>query len=274
MLVWLVEQLVALPLTQMIAIFFLVIIVLIILASSIKMVYEYERAVIFRLGRLLGAKGPGLFFRIPIIDRFVKVDLRVVTIDVPKQRIVTKDNVTVDVDAVIYYRVIDPVKAVTAVENYIYATSLLGQTVLRDILGQSELDELLTKREELNRKLTQTLDVLTDPWGIKVTAVSIKDVSLPESMLRAMAKQAEAERERRSRIIVAEGEYQASKIMAEAAKAYQEQPVALRLRELQTLLDIAREKNLIIIAPQALGEIGTLIGLTASIREKEKGKGG
>ncbi|MEM1624048.1 MAG: slipin family protein [Candidatus Nezhaarchaeales archaeon] len=272
MMIWPIEQIGLLPM-QAIAIFFLVIAVLIILASSIKMVYEYERAVIFRLGRLLGAKGPGLFFRIPIVDRFVKVDLRVVTIDVPKQRIVTKDNVTVDVDAVIYYRVIDPVKTVTAVENYIYATSLLGQTVLRDILGQSELDELLTKREELNRKLTQTLDILTDPWGIKVTAVSIKDVSLPESMLRAMAKQAEAERERRSRIIVAEGEYQASKIMAEAAKAYQEQPVALRLRELQTLLDIAREKNLIIIAPQSLGELGTIIGLASSIKEKERGKG-
>ncbi|MEM0240995.1 MAG: slipin family protein [Candidatus Nezhaarchaeales archaeon] len=272
MMIWPIEQIGLLPM-QAIAIFFLVIVVLIILASSIKMVYEYERAVIFRLGRLVGAKGPGLFFRIPIVDRFVKVDLRVVTIDVPKQRIVTKDNVTVDVDAVIYYRVIDPVKAVTAVENYIYATSLLGQTVLRDILGQSELDELLTKREELNRKLTQTLDILTDPWGIKVTAVSIKDVSLPESMLRAMAKQAEAERERRSRIIVAEGEYQASKIMAEAAKAYQEQPVALRLRELQTLLDIAREKNLIIIAPQSLGELGTIIGLASSIKEKERGKG-
>jgi len=256
---------------QMVAIFFLVLIIIIILASSIRVVYEYERAVIFRLGRLLGAKGPGLFFRMPIVDRFVKVDLRVVTVDVPKQRIVTKDNVSVDVDAVIYYRVMDPVKAVTAVENYVYATSLLGQTVLRDVLGQSELDELLSKREELNKRLTQTLDILTDPWGIKVTAVSIKDVSLPESMLRAMAKQAEAERERRSRIIVAEGELQASKIMAEAARAYQEQPVALRLRELQTLIDIAREKNLVIIAPQALGELGTVIGLASKVAEKERG---
>jgi regulator of protease activity HflC (stomatin/prohibitin superfamily) len=256
---------------QILAIFFLIIVIIIILASSIRVVYEYERAVIFRLGRLLGAKGPGLFFRIPIVDRFVKVDLRVVTADVPKQRIITKDNVSVDVDAVIYYRVMDPVKAVTAVENYVYATSLLGQTVLRDVLGQSELDELLSRREELNKRLTQTLDVLTDPWGIKVTAVSIKDVSLPESMLRAMAKQAEAERERRSRIIVAEGELQASKIMAEAAKAYQEQPVALRLRELQTLIDIAREKNLVIIAPQALGELGTVVGLASKVAEKEKG---
>lgn len=256
---------------QILAIFFLVLVIIIILASSIRVVYEYERAVIFRLGRLVGAKGPGLFFRIPIVDRFVKVDLRVVTVDVPKQRIVTKDNVSVDVDAVVYYRVMDPVKAVTAVENYVYATSLLGQTVLRDILGQSELDELLSKREELNKRLTQTLDVLTDPWGIKVTAVSIKDVSLPESMLRAMAKQAEAERERRSRVIVAEGELQASKIMAEAAKAYQEQPVALRLRELQTLIDIAREKNLVIIAPQAFGELGTVIGLASKVAEKEKG---
>jgi len=265
---WLMEQL-RIPISaEILGIAFLVIIVLIIIGSSIKMVYEYERAVIFRLGRLLGAKGPGLFFRIPIVDRFVKVDLRVVTIDVPKQRIVTKDNVTVDVDAVIYYRVMDPVKAVTAVENYIYATSLLGQTVLRDVIGQSELDELLTRREELNKRLTQILDVLTDPWGIKVTAVSIKDVSLPESMLRAMAKQAEAERERRSRVIIAEGELQASKIMAEAAKAYQEQPVALRLRELQTLIDIARERNLVIIAPQALGEMATLIGTASKISEK------
>ena len=256
---------------QIVAIFFLVLVIIIILASSIRVVYEYERAVMFRLGRLLGAKGPGLFFRIPIVDRFVKVDLRVVTVDVPKQRIVTKDNVSVDVDAVIYYRVMDPVKAVTAVENYVYATNLLGQTVLRDVLGQSELDELLSKREELNKRLTQTLDILTDPWGIKVTAVSIKDVSLPESMLRAMAKQAEAERERRSRIIVAEGELQASKIMAEAARAYQEQPIALRLRELQTLLDIAREKNLVIIAPQALGELGTVIGLASKVAEKGRG---
>ncbi len=265
----LVEQL-RIPISgEILAIAFLIIIVLVILASSIKMVYEYERAVIFRLGRLLGAKGPGLFFRIPIVDRFVKVDLRVVTIDVPKQRIVTKDNVTVDVDAVIYYRVMDPVKAVTAVENYIYATSLLGQTVLRDVIGQSELDDLLTKREELNKRLTQILDTATDPWGIKVTAVSIKDVSLPESMLRAIAKQAEAERERRSRIIVAEGELQASKIMAEAAKAYQENPVALRLRELQTLTDIAREKNMIIIAPQALGEMATVLGAASRIGEKK-----
>ena len=260
-----------LSLAQIVAMFFLVLVIIIILASSIRVVYEYERAVIFRLGRLLGAKGPGIFFRVPIADKFVKVDLRVVTVDVPKQRIVTKDNVSVEVDAVIYHRVMDPVKAVTAVENYVYATSLLGQTVLRDVLGQSELDELLSKREELNKRLTQTLDILTDPWGIKVTAVSIKDVSLPESMLRAIAKQAEAERERRSRIIVAEGELQASKIMAEAARAYQEQPIALRLRELQTLIDIAREKNLVIIAPQALGELGTVIGLTSKVAEKGRG---
>ncbi|RLF20298.1 MAG: slipin family protein [Thermoprotei archaeon] len=254
---------------EIVAIAFVVIVILIIIGSSIKMVYEYERAVIFRLGRLLGAKGPGIFFRIPIVDRFVKIDLRTVTIDVPKQRIVTKDNVTVDVDAVIYYRVVDPIKAVTAVENYIYATSLLGQTVLRDVIGQSELDELLTRREELNKKLTNILDVATDPWGIKVTAVSIKDVSLPESMLRAMAKQAEAERERRSRIIIAEGELQASKIMAEAARAYQEMPIALRLRELQTLIDIARERNLVIIAPQALGDVATLVGVASKVSERK-----
>ncbi|MDI9619411.1 MAG: slipin family protein [Candidatus Nezhaarchaeota archaeon] len=254
---------------QLIGLILLIIIILIIIGSSIKMVYEYERAVIFRLGRLVGAKGPGLFFRIPIVDRFVKVDLRIVTIDVPKQRIVTKDNVTVDVDAVIYYRVTEPVKAITAVENYIYATSMLGQTVLRDVIGQSELDDLLTKREEINKRLTQILDISTDPWGIKVTAVSIKDVSLPESMLRAIAKQAEAERERRSRIIVAEGELQASKIMSEAAKAYQENPIALRLRELQTLTDIAREKNMIIVAPQPFGEAASVAGIASKIAERE-----
>ncbi|MCZ7372479.1 MAG: SPFH domain-containing protein, partial [Candidatus Methanoperedens sp.] len=182
------------------------VLIIIILALAIKVVREYERVVIFRMGRLLGAKGPGMFLIIPIVDSTVKTDLRIITIDVPKQSIITKDNVTVDVDAVLYYRVLEPVNAVTKVENYMLATSMLAQTTLRDILGQIELDDLLSKREELNKKLQAVLDAATDPWGIKITAVTIRDVSLPESMMRAIAKQAEAERERRSRIILADGE--------------------------------------------------------------------
>lgn len=252
----------ALPSSMAAGLFFLIIIVLMFLASSLKVVKEYERAVIFRLGRLLGAKGPGIFFRIPLVDVFRKVDLRVVTFDVPKQRIITKDNITVDVDAVVYYRVFDPVKAVVSVENYIYATNLLAQTTLRDIIGQVELDDLLTKREELGKRLTEIIDTATDPWGIKVTSVSLKDVSLPEGMQRAIAKQAEAERERRSRIIIAEGEYQAATKMAEAAKMYEKNPVAVRLRELQTLTEIARERNLVVVTPTTVGsDLGTLLGL-------------
>jgi len=250
--------------------FIIILIVLMFLASSLKVVKEYERAVIFRLGRLLGAKGPGLFFRIPMVDVFKKVDLRVVTFDVPKQRIITKDNITVDVDAVVYYRVFDPVKAVVSVENYIFATNLLAQTTLRDIIGQVELDDLLTKREELGRRLTEIIDAATDPWGIKVTSVSIKDVSLPEGMQRAIAKQAEAERERRSRIITAEGEYQAAAKMAEAAKMYAQNPMAMRLRELQTLTEIAREHNLVVVTPSTVGsDLATILGI---VQKREQGK--
>lgn len=226
----------------------ILIIILIFLSMSIKVVKEYERAVIFRLGRLLGAKGPGLFFIIPFVDNFIKVDLRIVTVDVPEQRTITKDNVTVGVDAVVYYKVFDPVKAVTKIENYNYGVIMLAQTTLRDVIGQVELDDLLTKREEINKQLQEILDVLTDPWGIKVTAVTLKEVKLPESMLRAMAKQAEAERWRRARIIEAEGERQAAQIMAEAAAFYEAHPAALRLRELQTMVEIAKEKNLIVIS--------------------------
>ena len=245
-----------------IALFFLAIFALVFLAMSIRVVREYERAVIFRFGRLLGAKGPGIFFVIPGIDQLVKVDLRIVTADVPEQRIITKDNVTVGVDAVVYYKVIDPVKAVTTIRNYHYAVLMLAQTTLRDIVGQVELDDLLTKRDEINKRLQEILDALTDPWGIKVTAVTIKEVKLPESMLRAMAKQAEAERWRRARIIEAEGERQAAKIMAEAAQFYEEHPAAMRLRELQTLVEIAKEKNLIVVAPHSYavgpGEVAAL----------------
>ena len=208
---------------------------------------EYQRIVIFRLGRLQGIKGPGLVFIIPIIDRVIKLDLRTRVIDVPKQRVITKDNVTVDVDAVVYFRVVDPKKAIVEVQRYEVATSLQAQTTLRDILGQQSLDELLSKREELNKSLQTIIDSITDPWGIKVSAVNIRDVSITEEMLRALAKQAEAEREKRSRIIIAEGEYNASKKMTEAAKLYEEAPVAIRLRELQTLAEISREGNLIVV---------------------------
>ncbi|ADI31786.1 band 7 protein [Staphylothermus hellenicus DSM 12710] len=255
-------------------ILFLVIILLIFLAMSIKIVREYERAVIFRLGRLLGAKGPELFFIIPFVDNFIKVDLRVTTIDVPEQQIITKDNVTVGVDAVIYYRVFDPVLAVTRVENYHYAVMMMAQTTLRDIIGQVELDDLLSKREEINKKLQAILDEVTDPWGIKVTAVTLKQVRLPESMLRAMARQAEAERWRRARIIEAQGEKQASVILGEAAKVFEQHPAALRLRELQTLLEIAKEKNLIVISPSTLGAETSLLGTAVALSRKTSGSGG
>jgi regulator of protease activity HflC (stomatin/prohibitin superfamily) len=236
-----------------------------IIVSAVKVMAEYQRIVIFRLGRLAGIKGPGLVFIIPIIDRIIKLDLRTRVIDVPKQRIITHDNVTVDVDAVVYFRITDPQKAIVEVQRYDVATSLLSQTTVRDIVGQKSLDELLSQREELNKSLQAILDTGTDPWGIKVTAVTIKDVSLPEEMLRAIAKQAEAEREKRSRIIMAEGELEASAKMTEAAKLYEKTPIALRLRELQTLTEIAREKNLIIVPG---GEIGTMAGIAKAVNKK------
>lgn len=243
-------------------------IVLFILMNSIRIVREYERAVIFRLGRLVGAKGPGIFLIVPMVDRTQIVDLRTVTFDVPKQNIITRDNVTVDVDAVVYYRVFDPTKAVVNVQNYVFATNMLAQTTLRDVLGQVEFDELLTKREDLSKKIQEILDVHTDPWGIKVIAVSLKDVAIPESMQRAIAKQAEAERERRSRIIMAEGERQAAKMMAEAAENYAQSPVALRLRELQTWAEISREKNLIVVTEGTSGaSLGAMLGI---MKEKQK----
>ena len=226
---------------------------------------EYQRIVIFRLGRLLGIKGPGLVFVVPVIDKVIKLDLRTRVIDVPKQRVITKDNVTVDVDAVVYYRITDPEKAVVEVQRYEVATSLLAQTTLRDILGTQSLDELLSKREELNKNLQTIIDQGTDPWGIKVSAVTIRDVALPDEMMRAIAKQAEAEREKRARIIIADGEFQASEKMTEAAKLYEKTPTALRLRELQTLTEIAREKNLIIVPG---GEMGTVAGIAKAVNKK------
>ena len=245
-----------------------VLVAFLILYQAIKIVREYERVVIFRLGRFSGVKGPGIFFIIPIIDRVILLDLRVFTIDVAKQVVITKDNVSVEVDAVIYYRVTEPEKAVIQVENYKLATSLLAQTTLRDVLGQIELDDLLSKRDELNKKLQEILDRHTDPWGIKVAAVTLRDVSLHESMRRAIAKQAESEREKRSRIILADGEFQASKTMTDAARLYEEVPAALKLRELQTLVDIAREKTLIVVTPSGDAGTGSMAGLTAALNRE------
>jgi regulator of protease activity HflC (stomatin/prohibitin superfamily) len=248
---------------------FVLLITLIFFAASVKIVKEYERAVIFRLGRLIGAKGPGLFLRIPIIDVFNVVDLRVVTFDVPEQSVITKDNVTVEVNAVVYYRVFDPEKAIVSVENFNLATDLLAQSTLRDVLGQVNLDELLTERDKLGKRITDIIDSSTDPWGVKVTALAIKDVELPDVMQRAIAKQAEAEREKRARIIIAEGEYQASERMALAAVQYAKNPSAIRLRELQTMTEIAREKNMVVVtttgAPQ---DLATILGLMKAEKKK------
>ena len=218
-------------------------------SASIKVVQEYERGVIFRLGRLVGAKGPGLFFIIPFIDRMVKVDLRVVTLDIPAQECITNDNVTVKVNAVAYFRVVDPEDAIVQVEDYRRATWQIAQTSLRNVIGQSELDELLAHREKINTQLQHIIDEQTEPWGVKVSIVEIKDVELPQTMQRAMARQAEAEREKRAKIIHAEGEYQAAQTLAEAAKTIGAVPAAIQLRYLQTLTEIAVEKNSTIIFP-------------------------
>lgn len=232
-------------------------------SSAIKVVQEYERGVIFRLGRLVGAKGPGLFFIIPIIDRMVKVDLRVVTLDVPAQEVITKDNVTIKVNAVAYFRVMDPAQAIVAVEDYRRATFQISQTSLRSVLGQSELDELLTHRDTINQKLQRIIDEQTEPWGVKVSIVEVKDVELPENMKRAMAIQAQAERERRAKIINAEGEYAASQRLTSAAQIMSQAPAALQLRYLQTLTEIAADKNSTIIFPLPIELLRALTGWTA-----------
>jgi len=218
-------------------------IILLILASAIKVLREYERAVIFRLGRLIGAKGPGLIILIPIVDRMVRVDLRTVTLDVPPQDVITRDNVSLKVNAVIYFRVMEPNKAIVEVEDYLFATSQLAQTTLRSILGQHELDELLTHREKINQNLQEIIDQQSDPWGIKVSLVEVKHVDLPIEMQRAMAKQAEAERERRAKVINAEGEFQAAERLTEAATTMARSPITLQLRYLQTLREVAAENN-------------------------------
>jgi len=219
------------------------------LSSAIKILREYERGVVFRLGRIIPVKGPGLVLIWPIIDKLVRVSLRIVAMDVPSQDVITKDNISVKVNAVIYFRVIDPIKAITEVEDFLYATSMIAQTTLRSILGQSQLDDLLINREQVNAELQKVIDFQTEPWGVKVTAVEVKNVDLPIEMQRAIAKQAEAERERRAKVIHAEGEFQASQKLADAATIIATAPSALQLRFLQTLTEIATEKNSTIIFP-------------------------
>jgi regulator of protease activity HflC (stomatin/prohibitin superfamily) len=234
------------PITSLL---FIIILLILILSQAIKILKEYERGVIFRLGRFSGVKGPGLILLIPIIDKMEKVSLRTVALDVPPQDVITKDNVTIKVNAVVYFRVMDPQKAIIEVEDYLYATSQLCQTTLRSILGESELDEVLANREKINLHLQEVIDKQTDAWGIKVSLVELKHIDLPQEMQRAMAKQAEAERERRAKIISAEGEYQASEKLAEAAKVIEKHPVAVQLRFLQTLVEVAADKNSTIVFP-------------------------
>ena len=228
----------------------LVVLLIIFIATSVKIVNEYERAVIFRLGRVLGkAKGPGLFILIPFIDKMVKVDLRVVTMDVPTQDVITKDNVSVQVDAVVYFKVIDPVKAVVNVENYLYATSQISQTTLRSVCGQAELDELLSQRDKINAKLQEIIDQETDQWGVKVVAVELKRIDITEELKRAMARQAEAERERRAKIIQAEAEYQAAQKLTEAAELLAKHPLAIQLRYLETISTVGQYSSNTILLP-------------------------
>lgn len=226
-----------------------VVLATIVLPSAIRILREYERAVVFRLGKLLGSKGPGIVFLIPIVDRMVRMDLRVITIDVPQQEVMTRDNVPVTVDAVVYFRVVEPEAAVVKVENYLRATSLIAQTTLRSVLGQAELDDLLSKRDKINQTLQEIIDRHTDPWGIKVTSVEVKDVVLPDTMKRAMARQAESERERRAKIINSEGEFQAAEKLVQAAAMMDTQPVAIQLRYLQTMREISSEHNTTTFVP-------------------------
>ena len=247
----------------------IVVVIFIIITMAVKIVTEYERGVIFRLGRLVGARGPGLFLIIPFIDRMVKVDLRVITMDVPSQEVITKDNVTVRVNAVVFFRVVDPESSVVKVLDYIRATSQISQTTLRNVLGQSELDELLMQREKLNQMLQKIIDEHTDPWGVKVSTVEIKEVELSEEMKRSMAAQAEAERERRAKIIHAEGEFQASEKLAQAAHIIGREPAAIQLRFLSTLAEIASEKNSTILFPIPI-EFLKAFGSFGPDAEKEK----
>jgi regulator of protease activity HflC (stomatin/prohibitin superfamily) len=242
-----------------VGIVFGIVIVLILLFSAIKILKEYERGVIFRFGRLRGAKGPGLFLIIPFVDKMVKVDLRTITMDVPPQDVITRDNVPVKVNAVVYFRVMDPEKSVVKIERYMLATSQIAQTTLRSILGQADLDDLLARRDKINQELQKIIDEQTDPWGVKVSTVEIKDVELPQSIQRAFARQAEAERERRAKIISAEGEFQASEKLANAAEVLSKFPVSVQLRFLQTLKEIATEQNSTIVFPVPIDLVNAFI---------------
>jgi len=233
------------PVVTLVVVFFGIFI----LSNAVRVLREYERAVIFRLGRLIRAKGPGIILLIPIVDRMIRVSLRTVVLDVPPQDVITQDNVSIKVNAVVYFRVLDPQKAIVQVENFLAATSQISQTTLRSVLGQSELDDLLSQRDKINRKLQQIIDTNTEPWGVKVSNVEVKQIDLPQEMQRAMAKQAEAERERRSKVIAAEGEFQAAQRLADAARILNEHPSALTLRYLQTLREIATENNSTTIFP-------------------------
>lgn len=239
----------------------IVLFIIFVLSSAIRILREYERGVVFRLGRLMSVRGPGLIILIPVIDKMVKVSLRTVVMDVPPQDIITEDNVSIKVNAVVYFRVLQPQKAIVEVENYLVATSQFSQTTLRSVLGQSELDDLLSQREKINQKLQQIIDTHTEPWGIKVSNVEVKQIDLPQEMQRAMAKQAEAERERRSKVIAAEGEFQASQRLADAARILSEQPSALTLRYLQTLREIATENNSTTIFPVPIDLVKPFLNL-------------
>jgi regulator of protease activity HflC (stomatin/prohibitin superfamily) len=239
---------------------FAIVLLVALLASAVRIVQEYERGVVFRLGRVVGARGPGFILLIPLIERMQKVDLRIITMDVPSQEVITKDNVTVKVNAVLYFRIADPVAMVVRVLDFVRATSQLAQTTLRNVAGQSELDEILAERERINLRLQEIIDEATEPWGVKVTAVLLKDIELPGGMQRAMARQAEAERERRAKIINADGEFQASKRLAEAGKVLAEVPTTMQLRFLQTLSEIATEKNSTIVFPVPIDLLSGFMG--------------
>ena len=252
-------------------IIFLVVLAGLFLASAIRILNEYERGVIFRLGRVMDrAKGPGLIILIPVVDRMVKISLRLVAMDVPPQDVITRDNVSVKVNAVIYFRVMDSIKAVVEVENYLYATSQLAQTTLRSVCGQAELDELLSDREKINSQLQEILDKHTDPWGVKVTTVEVKHIDLPQDMQRAMARQAEAERERRAKVINAEGEHQAANRLAQAAEIISEHPMALQLRYLQTLREVSAENNSTTLFPIPIDLFRPFLKLAETVEKSEK----
>lgn len=252
-------------------IIFLIVLAVLFLASAIRILNEYERGVIFRLGRVMDrAKGPGLIILIPVVDRMVKISLRLVAMDVPPQDVITRDNVSVKVNAVIYFRVMDSINAVVEVENYLYATSQLAQTTLRSVCGQAELDELLSDREKINSQLQEILDKHTDPWGVKVTTVEVKHIDLPQDMQRAMARQAEAERERRAKVINAEGEHQAANRLAQAAEIISEHPMALQLRYLQTLREVSAENNSTTLFPIPIDLFKPFLKLAEMVEKSEK----